>query len=163
MTISEAENISPDRTSPATIPNAQPSKLPGGISDTNELLKLRALKFSFLYKNRIFQCMGQIFSGGISTIHWKSELYLDAKLFELLDLRAHKCFWNAPWNNAPPPPPPPILALCWVWFEPLNLHGDACRNIQYTNTIYCNICCIKMLFISSIKLCATSSDTTFSK
>ena len=88
MTISEAENISSDRTSPATIPNAQPSKLPGGISDTYELLNLRALKFSFLYKNRIFQCMGQIFSGGISTIHWKSELYLDAKLFELLDFKS---------------------------------------------------------------------------
>ena len=25
--------------------------------------------------------------------------YLDVKIQELLDLRAHKCFWNAPWTQ----------------------------------------------------------------
>ena len=46
--------------------------------------------------------MGQIFSGGISTIYWKSELYLDVKLLELLDLRAHKCA-EMPHEIMPPP------------------------------------------------------------
>ena len=33
----------------------------GRIKNTYELLNLRALKISTLYKNRIFQCMGKIF------------------------------------------------------------------------------------------------------
>ena len=33
----------------------------GRFKNTYELLNLRALKISMLYKNRIFQCMGKIF------------------------------------------------------------------------------------------------------
>ena len=37
-------------------------KPPGGrFKNTYELLSLRALKISMLYKNRTFQCMGKIF------------------------------------------------------------------------------------------------------
>ena len=33
----------------------------GRLKNTYELLNLRALKISILYKNEIFQCMGKIF------------------------------------------------------------------------------------------------------
>ena len=33
----------------------------GGFKNTYELLSLRALKISILYKNHIFQCVGKIF------------------------------------------------------------------------------------------------------
>ena len=39
-----------------------PDPSPGGhFKNTYELLNLRALKILMSYKNRIFQCMGQIF------------------------------------------------------------------------------------------------------
>ena len=49
-----------------------------------ELLNIRALKILMLYKINIFQSMGRnVFAAAF-------------KILERLDLRARKCFWNAP-------------------------------------------------------------------
>ena len=80
---------------------------PGGrFKNTYELLNLRALKISKLHKNHIFQCMGKIFCVEFQRVPLKFHTkYLTHTLKdvdfihiwkELLDLRAHKCFWNAP-------------------------------------------------------------------
>ena len=78
-------------------------------------LNLRALKISMLYKNEIFQCMGKIFCVGFQRVSLKfhtkyfdpyierCRFYSHVKILELLDFRAHKCFWPPP---APPPPTP---------------------------------------------------------
>ena len=45
---------------------------PGGrFKNTYELLNLRALKISVLYKNHIFQCMGKIFCVEFQRVHLK--------------------------------------------------------------------------------------------
>ena len=71
-----------------------------------ELLNLRAIKISMLYKNHIFQCMGKIFCAEFQRVpfeisHKISYPYIERRGFysqveieELLDLRTHKCFWN---------------------------------------------------------------------
>ena len=86
----------------------------GHFKNAYELLNLRALKISMLYKNRIFQCMGKIFCVEFQrvplkfhTIYLTHTKYLTHKLKDVdfihrwkfkssKDLRAHKCFWNAP-------------------------------------------------------------------
>ena len=67
-----------------------------------------------LYKNHIFQSMGKIFcvefqKGTFKILHKISYPYIErcrfysqVKIEELLDLRAHKCFWNAPRSGASP-------------------------------------------------------------
>ena len=37
----------------------------------------------------------------ILPIHWKIQIYSQAKIYELLDLRAHTCFWNDPLGHYP--------------------------------------------------------------
>ena len=43
----------------------------GRFKNTDELLNLRALKISTLYKNHIFQCMGKIFCGEFQRVPLK--------------------------------------------------------------------------------------------
>ena len=78
------------------------------IINTYELVILRALKISILYKNDIFQCMGKMFCMKFQRFpfeipHKISYPYIERwwfhtmlKIQELLDLRARKCFWNGP-------------------------------------------------------------------
>ena len=81
----------------------------GNFKNMYELLNLRALKISMLYKNHIFQCMYGldilcgISMGTFEIPHKISHPYIErcgfysqTNIQELLDLRAHKCFWNAP-------------------------------------------------------------------
>ena len=80
----------------------------GRLKNVRELLILRALKISILYKNHIFQCMGKIFCVEFQRyplkFHTKIScpyiescgFYSQVKISELLDLRAHKCVWYAP-------------------------------------------------------------------
>ena len=92
----------------------QPYVPPGGrFKNTYELLNLRALKISKLHKNHIFQCMGKIILCGISKGTFeiphkisypyieRCVFYSQVKIQELFDLRAHKCFWNAPPRRTP--------------------------------------------------------------
>ena len=74
-----------------------------------ELLNLRALKFSPVNKIHLFQCMGKIFCVEFQryplkfhakylTHTLKDRIFIQHWNFqELLDLRAHMRFWNAPW------------------------------------------------------------------
>ena len=48
-----------------------PSKFRGRFRNAYELLNLRALKSSMLYKNHIFQCMGEIFCVEFQRVHLK--------------------------------------------------------------------------------------------
>ena len=77
----------------------------GRFKNTYELLNLRALKISMLYKNHIFQCMDKIFCVEFQRVPLKFHTkYLTHILkdidfvhrwkFKSLDLSAHKCFWN---------------------------------------------------------------------
>ena len=77
----------------------------GRFKNTYELLNLRGLKFSYVNKINIFQCMGKIFCVEFQRVppHKKSNPYIERydfyttlKIQELLDLRAHMRFWNAP-------------------------------------------------------------------
>ena len=80
----------------------------GRFKKAYELLNLRALKFSPLNKIHIFQCMGKIFCVEFQRyplkFHTKYltpyieryDFYTTLKFEELLDLRAHMRFWNAP-------------------------------------------------------------------
>ena len=45
--------------------------LGGHLKNAYELLNLKALKISMLYKNHIFQCMGKIFCVEFQRISWK--------------------------------------------------------------------------------------------
>ena len=74
------------------------------VQSSTELLNLRALKIVMLYKNCIFQCMGNIFFCGISKVPFEIPqkiscpyierclFYSQVKISELLDLRPHKRF-----------------------------------------------------------------------
>ena len=86
-----------------------PHKRPGErFKNVYEFLNLRALKISMLYKDHTFQCMGKIFCVEFQRVplkfhtnilpkNWKRfRFYSQVKISELLDLTAHKCFWNAP-------------------------------------------------------------------
>ena len=74
------------------------------FKNTYELLNLRALKISTLYKNRIFQCMSKIFSVEFQRYLLKFHTkYLTHTLKDehfihenLSVLRFYKCFWNTP-------------------------------------------------------------------
>ena len=64
----------------------------GAFQQNYALLNSRALKFSYLYKINIFQCMGKIFCEKLQRVPLKFHTkYLTQ---ELLDLRADKWFWN---------------------------------------------------------------------
>ena len=54
----------------------------------------------------------------------RCRFYSQLKIYELLDLRAHKCFWNDP----PPPPPPPPLDN--------DKNDNKVYNFQQTSNIY---------------------------
>ena len=82
----------------------------GVISEmTQELLNLRAVKFSYLNEIHIFQCTGNLFCMEFQrqplkfptkylTPTLKDAIFTTLKFSELLDLRAHVvCFWNTPW------------------------------------------------------------------
>ena len=61
------------------------------------LLNLRALKISMLYKNHTIEWKGT-FEIPHNMSYLKNEkcrFYSHVKIWELLDLRAHKCFWKA--------------------------------------------------------------------
>ena len=89
-----------------------------------DLLNPRALKISMLYKNRIFQCMGKIFcvefqsplwnfTQNILAMHWKMYILFTGENYVLLDLKAHKPFWDAP----PPPPPGNSKQTLWNYIN----------------------------------------------
>ena len=61
-----------------------------------ELLNLRALKISTLYKNCIIQCMGKIFCVEFQRFPLKFHTKYLTHTLKLLDLRAHKCIWKVP-------------------------------------------------------------------
>ena len=81
------------------------------VNSAYELFNLRAQKISTLYKNYIFQCTGNICMWNLKGTLWNStkhilpiysEVYFfisQAKIWELLDLRPHKCFWNGAQIN----------------------------------------------------------------
>ena len=76
----------------------------GRFKNTYELLNLRALKISKLHKNYIFQCMGKIFCVEFQRVPLKFHTKYLTHTLKDVDLRAHKCFWNAPlyvqwWPN----------------------------------------------------------------
>ena len=69
----------------------------GRFKNIFELLNLRALKFSLVNKIHIFQCMGNIFWVEFQRYPLNFHIkYLAHTFEELLDLRAHTGFWNAP-------------------------------------------------------------------
>ena len=81
----------------------------GRFKNAYELLNLRALEISMLFKDHIFQCMGKIFCVEFQRVSLKFHTkYLTQTLKDVdfihrgkfnLDLRAHKCFWNAPLDT----------------------------------------------------------------
>ena len=74
-----------------------------------ELINLRALRFSPVNEMHIFQCMGKIFCEEFQRSPFeiphkisypyieRCDFYTTLKFKELLNLRSHKYFWNAPW------------------------------------------------------------------
>ena len=83
----------------------------GHFKNAYELLNLRNLKFSTLYENHIFQCIGKIFcvefqrylwnsTEYISTIHWKMcSLLKIINIYKPQDLQARQMFSNPPLNQ----------------------------------------------------------------
>ena len=82
----------------------------GRFKNAYELLNQRGLKISMLYKSHIFQSMGKIFVWNFKGSLWNSTqisypytercgFYSQMTIYELLDLRAHRCFWNAPLHT----------------------------------------------------------------
>ena len=81
------------------------------VNSAYELFNLRAQKISTLYKNYIFQCTGNICMWNLKGTLWNSTKHIlpiysevfffisQAKIWELLDLRPHKCFWNGAQIN----------------------------------------------------------------
>ena len=71
------------------------------FKDAYGLLYLRVLKVSMPYKIHIFQCMAKIFCVNFQRVPIKFHTkYLThtLKIYEVIDLRAHKC---APWPHRP--------------------------------------------------------------
>ena len=100
------------------------------FKNVSELVNLRAPKFSILNKNHLFQCMGKIFCVEFQRFplkfhtknltHTLKDVYfidkwqfMSSYIYELLYLRAHKCFWNDPqigqYNSQKFPPKPPMI------------------------------------------------------
>ena len=66
-----------------------------------ELLNLRTHQISMLYKNHIFQCMGNIFCMEFKKYLSDTLKDMDSRviILELLDLKAHKCFETPPASS----------------------------------------------------------------
>ena len=78
----------------------------GRFKNNYELLNLRALKISMLYKNHIFQCTGKIFCVEFQRVPLKFHTKYFTHTLKYVDFihiwkfKSHNCFWT------PPPPPP---------------------------------------------------------
>ena len=106
-----------------------------------EFLNLRALKFSPVNKIHIFQCMANIYCVEFQseplkfhtiylTHSFKYAIFIQSWNFNILDLRAHKRFWNAPQYlccelGSQPGSPGLILGLS-QWETALH-----CKNISH--------------------------------
>ena len=105
--------------------------LGGYLKNIYEPINLRALKFSLVNKLRIFQCMGKIFCGEFQRVPLKfhtkylthtlnNTFFYTMLIFsELLDLRAHTHFWNAPWltKYSDQPCHDQIRIYHWSWAD----------------------------------------------
>ena len=85
---------------------------PGGtFKNTYEIINLRAFEIAALYKNHIFEYMGQDILSGISKVSFETPHKISYSCIESwafpfqfkikahYDLRANKCFWHASWQS----------------------------------------------------------------
>ena len=97
------------------VPNLGYAEPRDGFKNSNELLYIKALKISTLYKNCFFKCMSKIFSVEFQRYplkfptkyltHTLNFFYFIRRWKELLKLRARKRFWKAP---------PPKFVMNWT-------------------------------------------------
>ena len=78
----------------------------GRLKNNDELLNLRALKFSPVNKSHIFQCMGKIFHTKYLTHSLKDTIWCNIEILSALRFKSWYTFFT------PPPPPHMSVELC---------------------------------------------------